>query len=82
MFLFVCLSFFCVCLIDEARRFLIAAFIVIIYITLKLIVPSWKLAYQRATKLVFIMGAGGGVLQGSAGLSAPVSITFLNSYLI
>ena len=55
------------------------AFIVIIYITLKLIVPSWKLAYQRATKLVFIMGAGGGVLQGSAGLSAPVSITFLNS---
>ena len=25
------------------------------------------------------MGAGGGVLQGSAGLSAPVSITFLNS---
>ena len=55
------------------------ALIVIIYIVLKLIVPSWKLAYQRATKLVFIMGAGGGVLQGSAGLSAPVSITFLNS---
>ena len=25
------------------------------------------------------MGAGGGVLQGSAGLSAPISITFLNS---
>ena len=51
----------------------------IIYIALKLIVPKWKLTYQRATKLVFIMGAGGGVLQGSAGLSAPVSITFLNS---
>ena len=25
------------------------------------------------------MGTGGGVLQGSAGLSAPISITFLNS---
>ena len=25
------------------------------------------------------MGSAGGVLQGSAGLSAPVSITFLNS---
>ena len=25
------------------------------------------------------MGAGGGILQGSAGLSAPISITFLNS---
>ena len=55
------------------------ALIVIIYIALKLIVPKWKLTYQRATKFVFIMGAGGGVLQGSAGLSAPVSITFLNS---
>ena len=55
------------------------AFIVIIYILLKLIVPSWKLIYEKATKLVFIMGAAGGVLQGTAGLSAPVSITFLNA---
>jgi len=55
------------------------AVIVIIYILLKLAVPSWKLVYEKATKLVFIMGAGGGVLQGSAGLSAPISITFLNS---
>jgi len=55
------------------------AVIVIIYILLKLAVPSWKLAYEKAKKLVFIMGAGGGVLQGSAGLSAPISITFLNS---
>ena len=58
---------------------LAVAFIVIIYIILKLVVPSWKLTYKKATKLVFIMGAGGGVLQGSAGLSAPISITFLNS---
>ena len=55
------------------------AFIVIIYILLKLIVPSWKLIYEKATKLVFIMGTAGGVLQGTAGLSAPVSITFLNA---
>ena len=55
------------------------ACIVIIYILLKLIVPSWKLNYIKAKKLVFLMGAGGGVLQGSAGLSAPISITFLNS---
>ena len=58
---------------------LAVAFIVIIYIILKLVVPSWKLTYKKATKLVFIMGTGGGVLQGSAGLSAPISITFLNS---
>ena len=55
------------------------AFIVIIYILLKLIVPSWKLIYEKATKLVFIMGTAGGVLQGTAGLSAPLSITFLNA---
>ena len=55
------------------------AIIVIIYILLKIVVPSWKLVYGKAKKLVFIMGAGGGVLQGSAGLSAPISITFLNS---
>ena len=55
------------------------AIIVIIYISLKIAVPSWKLVYGKAKKLVFIMGAGGGILQGSAGLSAPISITFLNS---
>ena len=55
------------------------ATIVIIYIFLKLAVPSWKLNYYKAKKLVFLMGTGGGILQGSAGLSAPISITFLNS---
>jgi len=55
------------------------ACIVILYIILKLVVPSWKLNYTKAKKLVFLMGAGGGILQGSAGLSAPISITFLNS---
>jgi uncharacterized membrane protein YfcA len=55
------------------------AFIVIVYILLKLLVPSWKLAYEKAKKLVFLMGSLGGILQGTAGLSAPISITFLNS---
>ena len=55
------------------------AFIVIVYILLKLLVPSWKLTYEKAKKLVFLMGSLGGILQGTAGLSAPISITFLNS---
>jgi len=55
------------------------AFIVIVYILLKLSVPSWKLTYEKAKKLVFLMGSFGGILQGTAGLSAPISITFLNS---
>ena len=55
------------------------AFIVITYIFLKIMVPSWKLTYKKAKKLVFLMGSFGGILQGTAGLSAPISITFLNS---
>jgi len=55
------------------------AFIVIVYILLKIMVPSWKLTYKKAKKLVFLMGSFGGILQGTAGLSAPISITFLNS---
>ena len=55
------------------------ALIVIVYILLKLIVPSWKLTYEKAKKLVFLMVGFGGILQGTAGLSAPISITFLNS---
>jgi uncharacterized membrane protein YfcA len=55
------------------------AFIVIVYIFLKIMVPSWKLTYKKAKKLVFLMGSFGGILQGTAGLSAPISITFLNS---
>ena len=55
------------------------AFIVSVYILLKLLVPSWKLTYEKAKKLVFLMGSLGGILQGTAGLSAPISITFLNS---
>ena len=55
------------------------AFIVIVYILLKLSVPSWKLTYEKDKKLVFLMGSLGGILQGTAGLSAPISITFLNS---
>ena len=58
---------------------LTVAFIVIVYILLKLLVPSWKLTYEKAKKLVFLMGSLGGILQGTAGLSAPISITFLNS---
>ena len=58
---------------------LAVAFIILMYISLKLIIPTWKLNYTKAKKLVFLMGAGGGVLQGAAGLSAPISLTFLNS---
>ncbi len=53
--------------------------IVLIYVIFKLFVPSWKLVYQKSKILFFPFGLLGGILQGASGISAPISITFLNS---
>ncbi len=53
--------------------------VVMIYIIFKLFVPSWHLVYQNSKILFFPFGFLGGVLQGASGISAPISITFLNS---
>lgn len=49
------------------------------YVALRLARPGWHM--RMATGHVFALPAGiaAGVLQGAAGLSAPVSITFLNA---
>tara|TARA_B100001540_G_C15620097_1_gene557222 strand:+ start:108 stop:797 length:690 start_codon:yes stop_codon:yes gene_type:complete len=53
--------------------------VVLAYITFKLFVPSWHLIYQKSKGLFFPIGFFGGILQGASGISAPLSITFLNS---
>ena len=47
------------------------AFIVIVYILLKLIVPSWKLTYEKAKKLVFLMGGLVGFFKEQLGFQLP-----------
>lgn len=52
---------------------------VFLYIAFRLARPHWVLDLAIATRLAGPVGFAGGVLQGAAGISAPVSITFLNA---
>ena len=58
---------------------LVVGILVILYVSFKLIVPSWKLNFKKSKNLFFPFGFLGGIFQGAAGISAPISITFLNS---
>ena len=52
---------------------------VLAYVVFRLARPDWSLGMQAATRLAVPMGFAGGVLQGATGLSAPVSLTFMNA---
>jgi len=49
------------------------------YISSRLLWRDWKLGMSAAKRIVFPVGFAAGVLQGSTGVSAPLSITFLSS---
>jgi hypothetical protein len=49
------------------------------YVALRVSNPHWRLEMRWARPLAFPAGIASGFLQGSTGLSAPVSITFLNA---
>jgi uncharacterized membrane protein YfcA len=49
------------------------------YVILRLLKPDWVLSFELARRLVLAAGLVGGCLQGATGISAPVSITFLNA---
>lgn len=55
------------------------ALVVLVYITFRLLRPGWKLAMATALAVVWPVGFIAGVLQGASGLSAPISLTFLNA---
>jgi hypothetical protein len=57
----------------------IVAVILVVYIAFRLLKPSWESPLKKASKLVLSVGVVAGALQGGSGLSAPVSITFLNA---
>lgn len=58
---------------------LAVAFAVLLYIAIRLARPHWQLQMGLARWLALPAGIAAGALQGAAGLSAPVSITFLNA---
>lgn len=53
--------------------------IILGYIILRAARPDVVLEAGRARRLVLPVGVAGGVLQGATGISAPVSVTFLNA---
>jgi len=58
---------------------LIVALSVCAYIALRLAVPSFVISQSRAERLAAPVGLLGGLMQGAAGISAPVSVSFLNA---
>ncbi|MFT6784474.1 MAG: putative membrane protein YfcA [Dinoroseobacter sp.] len=58
---------------------LVVAIAVIGYVVFRLLRPGWKVASGLANRLVFPVGVLGGILQGAGGISAPISVTFLNA---
>lgn len=55
------------------------AVVVVLYIAFRLARPDWKLAMRTGRLLSSPAGFASGILQGASGISAPVSITFLNA---
>lgn len=55
------------------------AVVVFLYIGFRLARPGWALAQAVADRIVLPVAVLAGVLQGATGVSAPVSITFINA---
>ena len=55
------------------------ACVVFLYIVLRLSRPDWVLDRARGEAIAPIAGFVGGVMQGAGGISAPVSVTYLNA---
>ena len=55
------------------------ALIVFLYIGLRLARPGWRLAREQGARLVVPVGFSGGLMQGAGGISAPISVTYLNA---
>ena len=53
--------------------------VVFLYIVLRLARPHWQLARATAERIAGPVGLIAGMMQGAGGISAPVSVTFLNA---
>lgn len=71
-------SFLLAALPGEALTLTVAG-AVFLYLGFRITNPSWSMDFDRARPLAPVAGFAGGVLQGAAGVSAPISITFLNA---
>ncbi|MGI9357038.1 MAG: sulfite exporter TauE/SafE family protein [Rhizobiaceae bacterium] len=64
---------------SSASLKLAVAIAVFAYILFRLLKPDWQLAYEKAFSVSGLSGGSAGILQGATGVSAPISVTFLNA---
>lgn len=55
------------------------ALVVFFYILLRFTRPGWKISRELGERWSSLAGLVGGLMQGAGGISAPVSVTFLNA---
>lgn len=55
------------------------SFAVLAYVVFRIVNPEWKLSSEAALRLSAPLGGAAGVLQGATGISAPLSVTFMNA---
>ncbi|PSL19983.1 sulfite exporter TauE/SafE family protein [Shimia abyssi] len=65
--------------IEADNLMLVVAFMVLAYVSFRLMRPGWVLGYPMAERMAAAVGVVAGVLQTLVGISAPVSVTFLNA---
>ncbi|MCB1438992.1 MAG: sulfite exporter TauE/SafE family protein [Nitratireductor sp.] len=65
--------------LPAAALTLTVALAVFVYLFFRLSKPAWVLQYAIAEKLAPLIGGIGGTLYGASGLSAPVTLSFLNA---
>ncbi len=58
---------------------LVVAIAMLLYIGFRLLRPDWALSYRIGSMLSLPVGGLAGLMQGATGISAPISITFLNA---
>lgn len=65
--------------LDERWLMLGVALAVLAYVALRTVIPDLRLSPRLAQRLAAPVGLVGGILQGAAGFSSPVSVSFLNA---
>ena len=58
---------------------IVVGLLALLYVVFRLAKPDWQLGMGLARRIVLPVGVTAGILQGAAGISAPVSITFLHA---
>lgn len=58
---------------------LLVALVITFYLAVRLVRSAWRLDMARASKLAAPVGLASGFIQGASGLSAPVSLSYLNA---